>query len=59
MKPEVVLLADVRDRIDRVECTEHGRAARAIDEEGTIALLERLAHQALQFGWNHLASVEI
>ncbi len=38
MKPDAVLLTDVRDGLDGVEGSEDGRADGAVDEEGQVTL---------------------
>lgn len=58
VQPEVVLLANVCNRVDGVEGAQDGRATSAVDKVRPISTLNRLTDKALQFSGNHLASLQ-
>lgn len=54
MKPKVMLLADVGDRIDRIESAKDGRSRCGGDEERDLSIRDALQDKTLQLGRNHL-----
>lgn len=53
--PAVVLLADIGNGIDIIECSQHSCAGRGVDKERNVALGLALQYEALQLGGDHLA----
>ena len=56
MKPDAVLLTDVRDGLDGVESPENGRADGTVDEEWKVAFALVTNDQLLQLFRNHAAA---
>ncbi len=56
MKPDAVLLTDVRDGLDGVEGPEDGRADGTVDEKGKVALALVTYDQLLKLCRNHAAT---
>lgn len=57
VQPHVVLGAQVRNRLDRVEGAQHGGAAGAVHIEGPVAGLDARQDQALEFVGPHAAAL--
>ena len=59
VQPDAVLLADVRDGLDGVECAEDRRAGRAVHEEREVALTLVTDDQLLKLFGDHSSAAVI
>ena len=59
VQPEVVFLADVRERGDGVVGAQDGGAGRGVEVEGREALVFRVGDGARQGGWVHAAGCRV
>lgn len=55
MHPAVVLLADIRNRVDIIEGSQHSGAGSGVHKEWNVTLGLALQDQALQLRGDHLA----
>lgn len=59
VKPEAVLVADVGDRENGIECPDDRRSLRAVDEVRFVTEFESLNDQSLQLRGNHATPAHV
>ena len=56
MEPQIVILADISDLVDGVECSHNGGAPCSRDKEWLSAICQSLLDPRLQILWDHHTS---